>query len=209
MEAFETVEALRTIPVVANLLRPFAGHLAESAAGRLINRFGSLGRALAASPQQLTSALGGDPDLARFIVAARTLFETGLREQISHVPVSVRDPAFHEYLRLMIGRSATECLHATFVTTEWGYLADDVIASGSMGHVEANLRGLLNRAFDLGAHGIILAHNHPSRSAEPSQQDIALTRRIAAFTKSVDILLLDHLIVGGNQVTSMRERGLL
>ncbi len=194
---------------MAHLLQPFAGDFAEVAAGRLIGRFGSLGRALAATPEQLSHALEGDDELADVIVAARTLFEAGLREQISHTPVTIGNPAFQQYLLLVIGKSATECLHATFVTQDWGYLADDMIAHGSTGHVEANMRRLLRRAFDIGAHGIILAHNHPSCSAEPSAEDIALTRKIAELTKSVDIKLLDHLIVGGSIIVSMKERGLL
>ena len=70
-------------------------------------------------------------------------------------------------------------------------------------------RQLLSRAFDLGASGIILAHNHPSGSSEPSEADIALTQRIAAFTRSVHIVVLDHLIVGEADIVSMKERGLL
>lgn len=202
-------ETLRSLPVVATLLRPFAGDFAEVAAHRLIRCFGSLGRALAASPEQLISALEGDSDLAHYIISARMLFEAGLREQISYSPVVLDDPAFREYLRLVIGKSPTECLHATFVTHDWGYLADETLANGTTNQVEANLRSLLHRAFDLGARGIILAHNHPSQSAEPSVQDVVLTRRIAELTKSVDIQLLDHLIVGGNDIVSMRERGLL
>lgn len=194
---------------MANLLEPFAGGLAGIAADRLIRHFGGLGRALAATPEQLSSALEGDRRLAESIVAARTLFEAGLRERVSRAPVSIGDPAFQEYLRFMIGRATTECLHATFVTRDWGYLADEQIADGATGHVEANMRRLLGRAFDLGAHGIILAHNHPSHSAEPSADDVALTRTIAQLTKSVGIRLLDHLVVGGNDIVSMRQRGLL
>lgn len=194
---------------MANLLEPFAGGLAEIAADRLIRHFGGLGRALAATPEQLVAALEGDRRLAEAIVAARTLFGAGLRESISRAPVSIGDPAFQEYLRFSIGRSATECLHATFVTRDWGYLADEQIADGATAHVEVNLRRLLGRAFDLGAHGVILAHNHPSHSAEPSADDIALTRRIAQLTKSVGVQLLDHLVVGGNDIVSMRQRGLL
>lgn len=205
----EADEALPALSLVAKLLRPFAGESAEVAAERLIARFGSLGRALTASPEQLVAALDGDHDLAAAIVAARALAEAGLREQMSHSPVSVRDPDFQRYLRFVIGKSPTECLHATFVTHDWGYLADDKLADGTSGQVAANLRKLLGRAFDVGAHGIILAHNHPSSAAEPSAADIALTRRIAALTGSVDIRLLDHLIVGRGEIVSMRERGFL
>lgn len=153
--------------------------------------------------------MDGDHALARSIAASRSLVEAALREQISHAPVAIDDPDFQDYLRLLIGASPTERLHATFVTHDWGYLGDATIAEGTTGQVESNLRALLTQAFDLGAHGIILAHNHPSRSAEPSAADIDFTRRVAALTASVDIRLLDHLIVGGRMIVSLRERGLL
>ncbi len=194
---------------MAALLEPFAGDRATLAADRLIRRFGGLGRALAASPDRLFAALEGDRALTDAIVAARALFQAGLRERISRSPVSVRDPDFRHYLHLLIGKSATECLHATFVAHDWGYLADERLAHGTSGQVEGHLRRLLARAFDLGAHGVILAHNHPSASAEPSAEDIALTRRIKGLMTSVDVQLLDHLVVGGNDIVSMKERGLL
>jgi DNA repair protein RadC len=56
---------------------------------------------------------------------------------------------------------------------------------------------------------VILAHNHPSGSSEPSAADEAFTSKISALLAAVDIRLHDHLIVGGGRVVSMRARGLL
>jgi DNA repair protein RadC len=194
---------------VAELLQPFAGRRSGAAADRLIGHFGGLGRALAATREQLAAALPDDPELVATLVAARRLIGTGLAEELRRAPVSPDDPNYRDYLRFCIGNSAVECLHATFVTAEWGYLADDRIAVGSLGHVEPDLRFLLGRAFDVGAHGILLAHNHPSGSAEPSPADIAMTRRLAGLTRAVGVILLDHLIVGGATIISMKERNLL
>jgi len=194
---------------VAELLRPFAGRRSGAAADRLIGHFGGLGRALAATREQLHAALPDDRDLVDRLVAARRLIGAGLNEQMRRAPVSPGDPSYRDYLRHCIGNSAVECLHATFVTADWGYLADDRIAIGSTGHVEPDLRFLLGRAFDVGAHGILLAHNHPSGSAEPSAADVTMTRSLAELTRAVGITLLDHLIVGGATIVSMRERNLL
>ena len=142
------------------------------------------------------------------LVMAEELIEIGSYCLISW-NVGIADSDYRQYLRMQIGKSATECLHATFVTHDWAYLGDERMASGTPGQVDSNLRGLLSRAFDLGASGIILAHNHPSGSSEPSAADISLTQRIAAFTRSVDIVVLDHLIVGEDDIVSMKERGLL
>lgn len=194
---------------MAGLLEPFAGQRAHVAADRLIDHFGGLGRALAAPPGQLAEALGEDRELITTIIAARALVYAGIREEVQRTPVSTASAAFRDYLRVRIGNAPTECLHATYVTHDRDYLADAVLTEGSANHVEADLRRLLARAFDVGAHGVIIAHNHPSGSAEPSADDIALTRRIADLTRSVDVLLLDHLVVGKSEIVSMRERSLL
>lgn len=194
---------------MAELLEPFAGRSAEIVADQLIRHFGGLGRALSAPREQLDVALPGQQVVVRSIVAARALFEAGLRERMSRARVGIANPDYRQYLQFQIGKSATECLHATFVTQDWGYLGDERIANGASGQVDASLRTLLSRAFDLGARGVILAHNHPSGSSEPSDADIALTRRIAELTRSVDVLLLDHLIVGADAIVSMKERDLI
>lgn len=137
------------------------------------------------------------------------LVEAALHERVIRAPISPRDPDFRQYLIGLIGRSPTERLHATYVGADRGYLADETLTDGTTSQVEGDLRRLLARAFDLGAQALILAHNHPSGSNEPSAEDIRLTRRIADITRSVDIALLDHLVVSHGGVVSMHDRGLI
>lgn len=192
---------------MATLLEPFAGKRAGAAAERLIGHFGGLGRALAASHEQLGAALSEDPDVVSSILAARNLFGAALHEQVSRTRISADDPDYRRYLRFTIGKGTVERLHATFVTADWCYLADDHIALGTTSQVAINLRFLLSRAFDVGAHGVLLAHNHPSGSAEPSARDISQTRVIARVMRMVEIELLDHLIIGADAIVSMKDRG--
>lgn len=194
---------------MANLLQPFAGRRAGAAAERLIGHFGGLGRALLAPREQLDAALADNPALVDTLVAARDLFGAGLHEQLRRSCISASASDYLRYLRFTIGKGTVERLHVTFVTPDWGYIADDQIAVGTVSQVQANLRFLLGRAFDVGAHGILLAHNHPSGSAEPSPEDIAQTQRIARITSAVGVELVDHLIVGADTIVSMRDRGLL
>ena len=56
---------------------------------------------------------------------------------------------------------------------------------------------------------MILAHNHPSGIAEPSQADIAITRKLRVALETIDVRVLDHLIIGSSQVVSLAERGLM
>ena len=61
----------------------------------------------------------------------------------------------------------------------------------------------------INAAAVILAHNHPSGVAEPSQADERITRRLKSALELVDIRLLDHLIIGDGETTSMASRGLM
>jgi DNA repair protein RadC len=70
-------------------------------------------------------------------------------------------------------------------------------------------REVVKRALKLNAAAVILAHNHPSGVAEPSQADEMITARIRDALALVDIRVLDHLVVGGATVTSFAERGLI
>ncbi|MBU7589642.1 MAG: hypothetical protein KAF42_10565 [Sphingopyxis terrae] len=194
---------------MASLIEPFAGARATEAAAGLIGRFGGLGRALAATPQQLLEALGGDVSLRDAIVAARTLMIAGLRERITRSVVLTDDPDFLHYLQILLAKAPVECLHVTFTAHDMGYLGDELIARGTIARLGIEIRHIFERAFEFGAHAIILAHNHPTGSSEPSARDVEFTRRIAALTSAVDIPLVDHLIVGAEHVTSMRARGLL
>ncbi|OMJ30688.1 hypothetical protein BSZ14_17455 [Sphingomonas sp. Sph1(2015)] len=61
----------------------------------------------------------------------------------------------------------------------------------------------------LGAGAVLIAHNHPDGDTRPSAADLALTRRLAQGLAALDVMLLDHLILGHGSVVSLREEGML
>jgi DNA repair protein RadC len=70
-------------------------------------------------------------------------------------------------------------------------------------------REVVKAALARNAAAVILAHNHPSGVAEPSQADELITQRLRDGLALVDVRVLDHLIVGGDRCMSFAERGLL
>ncbi|MFN6936089.1 MAG: JAB domain-containing protein [Tsuneonella sp.] len=192
---------------MADLLVPFAGDEAEELAHRLIGRFGSLARALAASPAQLSAAAGGHEAACAAIAGARRLFEAALDEELVRAPVDGTDPALHRYLRAHLAPSDTEQLHVIYCDAAQGYLANETLASGDARRIEARARPVIERALALGAGGFLLAHNHPSGICRPSVDDIASTRRLDAIAEALELKLVDHLIVTRRNIFSMREGG--
>ena len=71
------------------------------------------------------------------------------------------------------------------------------------------LGAILADAARLGSAGIVLAHNHPSGDARPSESDRRATRRLASAAEALDCTIVDHLVFAGNAVTSFRRIGLL
>jgi DNA repair protein RadC len=80
---------------------------------------------------------------------------------------------------------------------------------GDGAHVEMPTRLIVCNIIRLNSTGIILAHNHPSGDARPSQSDCRSTRRLAVVAEAIDCSVLDHLVFGGNDCTSLREQGFL
>ena len=137
------------------------------------------------------------------------LYETALAEEIVAKPVDIGDPALLRYLRNKLGRIKEERLHAIFVDSQSCFIRDECVALGGSNIVHTSFRYLFRRAMDLGAEGIVLAHNHPSGSPEPSQSDIEATREIIDIGKKLELAIIDHLIVARHQVYSMKKAKLL
>lgn len=80
---------------------------------------------------------------------------------------------------------------------------------GGRNQVVISIRTVAVDALAFGAHGVILAHNHPSGDATPSKRDVAFTRALAAGLRTLEVVLLDHLVIAEEQVTSLRAMGVV
>ena len=81
--------------------------------------------------------------------------------------------------------------------------------AGEPAAVEMPVREIVADALRLGSAGVVIAHNHPSGDARPSDADYRATRKLARACEAIDVAVLDHLIFAGGDCSSMRRRGLL
>jgi len=88
-------------------------------------------------------------------------------------------------------------------------IAKDVITTGTLNETIINPREIYQKALSRNAHSIVIVHNHPSGDTSPSLEDIDATKNICETGKSIGIPLLDHLIVGKNSFTSLKQLGVL
>jgi len=96
-----------------------------------------------------------------------------------------------------------------FLDNSNGIIETRTITEGSVGAAYVYPREVLKLALATDCAGILISHNHPGGSTDPSKEDIALTQRFTDIFGPLDIKVLDHIIVGGQNYSSMAEKGCL
>lgn len=114
-----------------------------------------------------------------------------------------------DFIRFRIGAEEREHFMVVFLDAQNRCIEADVMFSGTVSQTSVYPREIVKRALSLNAVSVILAHNHPSGAVEPSSSDISLTDVVKTALKTVDIRVLDHIIVGATRASSFAEKGLL
>lgn len=131
------------------------------------------------------------------------------RSALEAGPLLPGNEAVVEYLRVLIAHSPVEEVRVLFLNAANELISDESLGRGTIDRSAIHPREVIRRAIELGALRLILAHNHPSGSPEPSPSDVSVTRAVAQAAGLMGMELLDHLIVGTRGVVSMRAAGLL
>ncbi|OGV78295.1 MAG: hypothetical protein A3I83_00285 [Methylotenera sp. RIFCSPLOWO2_02_FULL_45_14] len=203
-------EALSDAELLAIFLRVgVVGKSAVDLARDLLNQFGSLNGIFAASESELSQVHGiGSSKYVQlqaiFEMSRRALNEQFLQRDIFQSPQQVRD-----YLVLRLGALTREVFLVMFLDAQNRLNATEELFSGTLTQTSVYPREVIKRALHHNAAGVILAHNHPSGVAQQSSADELLTEQLKQALALVDVRVLDHFIVAGNQTLSFAERGLL
>lgn len=114
-----------------------------------------------------------------------------------------------QYLRLAFEGYKNEVFSAVFLDTRHRVLAFEELFFGTIDGASVHPRVVVQRSLELNAAAVIFAHNHPSGVSEPSRSDEMLTHRLKEALALIDVRVLDHIVVGHENTTSMAERGLI
>ncbi|UCV12511.1 DNA repair protein RadC [Dechloromonas denitrificans] len=205
-------EALSDAELLAIYLRVgVRGKSAVDLARDLLLRFdGNLNALAEATPAQLSSVSGigiakAVQLKASFELTRRALTQEMVRRDSFSSPSQVRD-----WLRLKLANRQHEVFMALWLDAQNRLLKADELFTGSLTQTSVYPREVVKTALAHNAAAVILAHNHPSGVAEPSRADELLTKNLKDALAMVDVKLLDHFIVAGNQTPiSFAERGLI
>ena len=202
--------ALADAELVALLLRTgFKGVSVLQLAQHLLDHFGGLAGLLHAQADDLKAIKGLGPAKRAELAAVIELARRALAQELSHRPVFDAPAKVKDYLKLQLGERGHEVFAVLFLDARSRLLKFEEMFRGTLTQTSVYPREIVKRALALHAASVILAHNHPSGAAEPSKADEYLTQTLRNALRLVDVNVLDHFVVGADEVISFAERGLL
>lgn len=173
----------------------------------LLQHFGSLYALLDAPEPELIQMEGIGiakyAQLKGIAELARRFFNAQLQsEDLLECPDATRD-----FLQSQLNCEEREIFMVIFLDNHNRVLKHSRMFTGTLSHVEVHPREIVREAIKNNAAALILAHNHPSGSAEPSKADRIITDRVVKCCNFMEIRVLDHLVVGRGDIVSFAERG--
>jgi DNA repair protein RadC len=189
--------------------RGTAGMSAVSLGRLLLARFGGLRGLLNAATGDLESVRGIGPGRAALLVAVRECCARYMQEKVAPGRAIGSPADSREFLLARLRDRPHEVFCCLFLDNRHRVLAFDELFRGTIDSTTVYPREVVKQALARNAAAVILAHNHPSGVAEPSDADRLITRRIRDALDLVDIRLLDHFVIGDGGCVSLAGRGLL
>ncbi|MFC0227628.1 RadC family protein [Serratia aquatilis] len=133
-----------------------------------------------------------------------------LERQLQARTVVLTQPdAVRRYLRLQLERQEREVFMVMYLDNQHRLIACETLFTGTLASVNVYPREIVKQALAYNAAALILAHNHPSGMAEPSQADRTVTETVTAALSLIDVRVLDHIVIGHGEAVSFAERGWL
>jgi DNA repair protein RadC len=158
---------------------------------------------------RLSEVKGLGPAKSAQLAAAFELAKRSLREELKTTAALTSPGAVRDYLRLALRGREHEVFVCMWLDAQHRVCKLEELFRGTLTQTSVYPREILKAALAANAAAVIFAHNHPSGVAQPSQADELLTRTLRDALELVDVKVLDHFIIAGNQAVSFAERGLL
>ena len=202
--------SLTDTEVIAILLRVgVRGKSAVELARELLKRFGTVQAMMSAPLTAWDGTKGlGNAKLAQLLAGLELGRRAGLPALRENTTIKSTKQAAN-YFKARLLSLSEEHFRVAYLSRQGRLLEDALIAEGTVDTVRPHIRTLVSRALQTNASAIIVAHNHPSGIAEPSDVDKLLTRDIITACNPLGIKVLDHVIVGDRDCFSFADSGLL
>lgn len=203
-------DALSDAELLAIFLRVgVVGKSAVDLARDLLSQFGSLNGIFAAAERELSQVHGIGTSKYVQLQAIFEMSRRALNEQLQARDVFQSPQQVRNYLVLKLGALTREVFMVLFLDAQNRLHAAEELFNGTLTQTSVYPREVVKRAIHHNAASVIFAHNHPSGVAQQSAADELITQQLKQALALIDVRVLDHFIVAGNQTLSFAERGLL
>jgi DNA repair protein RadC len=186
-----------------------AGKTATDLGAALIARFGSLRGVLSAPPAALRQIHGIGPAKMSLLRAIGIAAQRSLADDMRSTKVSMTPATIRTFMQHWIGSLQHEVFVCIYLDSRHRMLSHEICSRGGLTQTVVHPRELARNALDWNAAAVIVGHNHPSGDPEPSTSDLTLTQELARTFDTIEVRLLDHIVVGAGSIVSFHDRGLL
>ena len=183
------------------------GRTAIGVAADLLNQCGGLRGLQRQSSKTLTQYKGLGPARASVLAACFELAERTSLSELKARPSIEHPSQIADYCRVLLTNKSVEHCVAVLLDVQNQVIDCKILSCGTLTEAAVYPREVVKLALEYHASSLILAHNHPSGTPEPSPGDITMTQTLAEALALVDVTLLDHIIVAGPHTLSLREMG--
>ncbi|HDN85404.1 MAG TPA: DNA repair protein RadC [Candidatus Aerophobetes bacterium] len=201
MHDYELLELLLTYAIPRKDVKPVAK--------QLIKKFGSFSGVFDASMEELKAIRGVGSVSAILIKVVKEIFCSYLAEEMKKKDLVSSPQAAVDFARVKLSGLPNEAFMIIYLNTKNEVIDSEIIQEGTVDRAVIYPRRIIESALGHHAKGLLLVHNHPSGYPEPSNEDRRITQTISEAVKTVDIKVVDHIIVGKYGYFSFAERGIL
>lgn len=198
---YELLELLLTYYIPRRDTKPLAK--------RLIEQYSSLPGVLEASPDHLIKHAKLSPSGAILLKLCAAIARRNLKTPLHDRQAIATPQAVVDYLTATLRGKTHEEMHALFLDNGNRLIAADTPHTGTVNHATVCPRTIVEKALKHSAASVIIAHNHPGGTGKPSPADIQSTEAVRRALETLDISLLDHIIITDNSSFSFKQQGLL
>ena len=174
----------------------------------LMDTFGSLKGVFDAPYEELIKVTGIGPNTAALLKLVPSLTRTYYSSEARRIILDTSEKSGEYFLPYYIGQTE-EVVRLACLDAGGKVISNQILHRGSANAAEVNIRKIVNIALRNNAMGVILAHNHPGGLPLPSEEDVATTKSIREALMPMGILLMDHIIVAGQDYVSMARSGII
>lgn len=180
----------------------------KALARELLNRFGSLSRVLEATPAELETVEGVGENTSTLLTLVTQLGRYYLVNRSDNPKILNTTEKYGQFLVGNFHGRRDESVFLLCLDAKCKMLACQLVGQGSVSSANVPIRKIVELALAANATTVVLAHNHPSGVALPSEEDREATERLAAALGAMDIVLADHVIVADEDFVSLAQSGM-